>query len=83
MMNHLKQWWRAYRGYCPNCNLDAPAIDHCVVCNGYRGSWPPPHWLRATWLHNYFCGFYASELPQAPESREEHYGSQKTNRQSL
>ena len=52
-MHKLRAYWRAFRGYCPNCNLDAPAIDHCPCCENYRGTFPPAHHLAAKWLYRY------------------------------
>lgn len=53
-MSKLRAYWRAFRGYCPACNLDAPAIDTCPVCHNYRGEFPPSRCLAATWLAHYF-----------------------------
>ena len=54
MANRLVAYWRAFRGVCPRCNSDAPAIDTCKACEGWRGSFPPPNWLAATWLMRHF-----------------------------
>lgn len=50
----LLAYWRAIRGYCPACNSDAPALDACKVCHSWRGSFPPPNWLAAAWLYQFF-----------------------------
>ena len=51
-MRRLLWWWRTLRGYCPKCNSDAPKIDMCGVCSGYRypSPFPPPWYLRMKWL---------------------------------
>jgi hypothetical protein len=46
--------WRLWRGYCPACNLDAPAIDTCPVCHGFDSAapttpWPPGHMQLELW----------------------------------
>jgi hypothetical protein len=60
-MSKIRAYWRAFRGYCPACNLDAPAIDTCQVCHNYRGEFPPPPAIAAGWLMLYFDE--ASEVP--------------------
>lgn len=30
--NRILGGWRVRRGYCPQCNLDAPSFDTCAVC---------------------------------------------------
>lgn len=52
-MKKLRAYWRAFRGYCPACNLDAPAIDTCQVCHNYRGEFPPAPGVAAAWLMLY------------------------------
>lgn len=47
-------YFRAFRGYCPACNSDAPAIDNCQVCYGWRASFPPANWLPPVWLMRFF-----------------------------
>ena len=59
LLERLVGYWRLWRGYCPACNLDAPAIDTCPVCHGFespapRHPWPPGHlqlelWRRKWW----------------------------------
>lgn len=42
--------WRLWRGYCPACNSDAPAIDTCVICEGCPcAPWPPNHLQLELW----------------------------------
>ena len=60
-MSKIRAYWRAFRGYCPACNLDAPAIDRCQVCHNYRGEFPPPPVVTAGWLMLYFD--HAGEVP--------------------
>ena len=50
----LQAYIRAFRGYCPRCNSEAPAIDVCRVCEGYCGTFPPPSVLPAHWLVKFF-----------------------------
>lgn len=54
-------FWRAFRGYCPTCNLDAPEIDNCPTCENYRGDWPPPRSLSTLWLHAHFSNLEQME----------------------
>ena len=35
-----RMWW----GWCPACNSDAPALDHCRVCGGYLSGWDKSEW---------------------------------------
>jgi len=35
----LRAYKRAFLGYCPRCNSDAPELDTCCVCGGDR-TWP-------------------------------------------
>jgi hypothetical protein len=42
--------WRLWRGYCPECNSDAPDVDTCEVCEGYYGPpWPSSHLQLELW----------------------------------
>lgn len=50
MTDKLRAYIRSFRGYCPRCNSDAPEIDICRACENWRGPFPPPNWLAATWL---------------------------------
>lgn len=50
----LLAFWRAYRGFCPTCNSDAPEIDACQSCQNWRGPFPPPRWIAARWLMRHF-----------------------------
>lgn len=50
----LRAYWRAFRGYCPACNSDAPECDNCKVCLNWRGTFPPQNWLPAIWLQRHF-----------------------------
>ena len=50
-------------GFCPSCNSDAPKIDHCTVCKGYRSSeashsFPPPKAVRAAWWSRFAARGY-------------------------
>lgn len=53
-MSKFIAYYRAFRGYCPQCNSDAPAIDRCPCCKSYRGTFPPDDALPAVWLARYF-----------------------------
>lgn len=53
-MRRLRAYWRALWHLCPACNLDAPAIDNCTVCFGWRGDFPPPDYIVCSWLKRYF-----------------------------
>ena len=33
----LRGWWRIFWGTCPLCNSDAPCVDTCALCEGFRG----------------------------------------------
>lgn len=50
----IRAFWRCFRGYCPTCNSDAPAIDSCQSCMNWRGAFPPDRWLAAVWLMRHF-----------------------------
>lgn len=45
----LAAWWRLLWGCCPKCNSDAPEIDDCSVCEGYRTPYPPSAQTKARW----------------------------------
>lgn len=51
LLERLIGRWRLYRGYCPACNLDAPAVDTCDVCANYHAGkpWPPDHLQLESW----------------------------------
>jgi hypothetical protein len=34
---YLRGRWRIFWGFCPVCNSDASALDHCQFCYGGRG----------------------------------------------
>jgi len=36
-MIYRRGLWRIYWGSCPECNSDAPALDKCKFCGGFRG----------------------------------------------
>jgi len=38
---------------CPECNSDAPELDHCPVCEGYRDGYPPADHIKGRWLLNW------------------------------
>ena len=40
MRGRYRMWW----GWCPSCNSDAPALDHCRVCGGYLSGWDKQEW---------------------------------------
>ncbi len=41
--------WRLWLGYCPWCNLDAPELYGCRVCENYHGMFPVPDGVLAEW----------------------------------
>lgn len=46
--------WRIWWGLCPICNSDAPEMDTCECCRGWRG-YPLTDAQRCSWveyLHN-------------------------------
>lgn len=53
-LRKLVAYWRAFRGYCPRCNSDAPELDTCLICERWRGSFPPSNQLAARWLYKHF-----------------------------
>lgn len=44
--------WRAFNGFCPSCNSDAPEIDNCPCCEsyGYGQPFPPSAEIKHKWL---------------------------------
>jgi hypothetical protein len=66
-MKKLRAYWRAFLGYCPACNLEAPAIDTCQVCHNYRGEFPPSKAVAAGWLMLYFHDPFSEEWPVLPD----------------
>lgn len=48
----LIAWIRCIKGYCPECQSNAPALDRCPVCAAYRSAQGgfPPHIIRASWM---------------------------------
>lgn len=56
-MKWLVCWWRLVRGLCPECNSDAPEIDTCDVCGGYRwhdNGGPPGDFIKQQWRRRFF-----------------------------
>jgi hypothetical protein len=49
----LLGWWRLHLGFCPECNSDAPAIDKCLVCFSYRGTYPPSETVKRRWRERF------------------------------
>jgi len=51
LFRYLRGHWRLLFGFCPSCNSDAPEIDICSVCNGYRYPqiFPPPKDIKRQW----------------------------------
>ena len=50
--HRMRARWRAWLGFCPRCNSDAPHVYDCEICNDFRGHERhrlAPHWL-AEWL---------------------------------
>lgn len=45
--------WRLWRGYCPECNLDAPELYECPVCQYYSGRWPPSEDTKQAWWNRW------------------------------
>ena len=54
-MKRFFAWLSAIRGYCPECNCDAPKTDSCEVCGNYRhkGEFPPDWVQKAAWIMNW------------------------------
>lgn len=50
--------FRAWCGFCPACNSDAPEIDRCWLCRGYR--WDrdgvPNKQTKRLWMHRWENG---------------------------
>lgn len=64
--------WRMLWGLCPACNSDAPEIDGCRVCLGFRWSvngGPPPKEIKAWWWEKFERRLAAQEKPRATEPR--------------
>lgn len=57
LLRKIRTWSRLLYGFCPECNSDAPEIDTCDVCGGYRwgldGTTRPPKDLKDEWLKRY------------------------------
>lgn len=65
MKNRIIRWWLSLRGayrlawgFCPRCNSDAPEIDRCAICDGYRShtpghTHPPPGTVLSLWRGAY------------------------------
>jgi hypothetical protein len=52
---------RLLYGFCPACNSDAPEVDRCEVCLGYRSAdgvceFPPSDARKAVWLKRWMEG---------------------------
>ena len=50
--------WRLWWGFCPECNSDAPALDTCLVCDGYSSGspgyvYPPMPMRKAIWRRRF------------------------------
>lgn len=55
--------WRLFRGHCPRCNGDAPAVDECAVCarvlttglirDDKHRLYPPSRTTKALWWYNW------------------------------
>ena len=53
---YLRGMWRIRWGNCPVCNSDAPDLDTCTYCHGFRG-WRDKKLraqMRFTWVEK--CG---------------------------
>lgn len=70
-LQERRMWSRLRRGYCPWCNLDAPAIDTCPVCLTFRGSFPPMLHVRAAWLERYEYEMAIRDAVRALREEEE------------
>jgi hypothetical protein len=62
-MKTLNRFIRCFLwGFCPQCNSDAPAIDTCKVCKGYRSAFDennkPKSILKAEWWLRYTKEIY-------------------------
>lgn len=68
----LRARWRVLWGYCPGCNSDAPELDTCRVCNGFRVGRDSDEWpytmTRArerVWMRRYLGTYRSLEDLQA------------------
>ena len=48
-MKWLVGRWRLFWGLCPMCNSDAPEVDICRVCEGWRGVYSPLKDIKEVW----------------------------------
>jgi len=48
---HVRLWF----GFCPACNSEAPEMDTCPVCGGYRWAdeGPPTEYAKREWWARY------------------------------
>ncbi len=53
MKLHIRARLRLLFGVCPECNSDAPNVDNCMVCDGYRTPYPPSADTKARWWRNF------------------------------
>lgn len=53
IIEHGRASWRASCGSCPACNSDAPELERCLVCRGYKEPWPPARWRMTEWMRRY------------------------------
>lgn len=49
----LRTKLRLHFGLCPECNSDAPEIDDCHVCEGYRAPYPPTEETKKRWMERF------------------------------
>lgn len=55
-LERIRGRWRLWLGYCPACNLDAPALYDCQVCEYYQGPWPAGYRTLALWRKRWASG---------------------------
>lgn len=58
--------WRLWWNLCPKCNSDAPFLDTCRVCNGFRDAFSQPDTfvMRAARNRVWWARFTRTEIPK-------------------
>lgn len=66
-------WWRLWWHFCPACNSDAPEVDKCQVCEGYRTSrdgYPPSVETKARWWRRFLMSRCTHGVPMESQCAE-------------
>ena len=61
----LRERWRLWRGRCPGCNSEAPALLACPIC---RGWWATAYPHEPTWWKPF--GYTMTQQPSSELKRE-------------